>query len=253
MEESTAMAYPRLKRAPIVEGLLHFQVKSRPDISIEDVARFTSAVKQQYPIQKDLRTFQAAFKMDEGEMSSKTIASEHIGYRLERSQPPFVLIAQRSEIGISRLAPYETWEQLIAEARPLWDTYRNICGPEAVTRIATRFINRVELPMEGLDFDHYLAAPASLPKGLPELISSFFVRTVVTDPKSGSSIAVSQILEAPNLEKNRVPILIDIDVYKVVDFAPDSDEIWKLFDTMRDLKNCAFFGCLTSKALEMFE
>lgn len=247
------MTYPRLERAPIVEALLHFKVKPRPDISMEDVTRFTSAVKQQYPIQKDLRSFQAALQINEGEMASKAVASEHIGYRLERAQPPFVLLVQRDELAVSRLAPYETWEQLIAEARPLLNTYRNTCGAEAITRVATRYINRVELPIEGLDFDHYLAAPARIPRGLPELVSSFFFRTVVTDPDSGASIAVSQILEAPNLEKNRVPVLIDIDVYKVVDFAPDSDDPWKLLDTMRDLKNCAFFGSLTPKALEMFK
>jgi len=247
------MTFPHLNKAPIVEGLVHLKVKSRPDISMEDVARFASAVRQKYPTQKDFRTFQAAFKLGEGEMSPKAVASEHIGYRLERSQPPFVLLVQRGEIGISRLAPYETWEQLIAEARPLWNEYRSICGPEAVTRVATRYINRVELPIEGLDFDLYLAAPASIPKGLPELVSSFVVRTVVGDPESGSSIAVSQILEAPNVETNRVPVLIDIDVFKVVDYSPDSEEIWKLLDTMRELKNRAFFGCLTQKALEMFK
>ena len=247
------MVCPRLKKAPIVEGLLHFKVKSRPDVSMEDVARFTSAVKEQYPTSKDLRHIQATVNMDEGEMPSKKIASEHIGYRLERSQPPFVLMVQRGEIGISRLAPYETWEQLIAEAHPLWDSYRSISGPEAVTRVATRYINRIELPIEGLDFEDYLAAPPRIPRGLPDIVSNFVIRTVVTDPKSGSSIAVSQILEPPNFDKNRLPVLIDIDVYKVVDFAADSHEIWTLLDTMRDLKNCAFFGCLTPKALEMFE
>jgi len=247
------MAYPRLAKAPIVEGLIHFKAKSRPGISMEDVERFASSVRQQYPTRKDLRKIHAAFNVNEDGLSSKDVAAEHIGYRLERTQPPFVLMVQLDELAVSRLAPYETWEQLVGEARPLWDAYRNACGVEAITRVATRYINRIELPIEGLDFEDYLAAPVRIPKGLPELVSSFFVRTVVDDPDSGASIAVSQVLEAPNFEKNRVPVLIDIDVYKVVNFPPDSGDPWNLLDTMRELKNCAFYGSLTAKAMEMFK
>jgi uncharacterized protein (TIGR04255 family) len=109
------------------------------------------------------------------------------------------------------------------------------------------------LPIENLDFEHYLAISPRLPKGIPEVLSNFLVKTIVEDEDSGASISISQVLEAPIAEKNRVPVLIDIDVYKTVDFSPDSDEYWQLLDKMRDLKNRAFFGCLTEKALEGFK
>jgi uncharacterized protein (TIGR04255 family) len=247
------MPFPHLPRAPIVEGVVQFHVKPSSKANLERLAEYKTALKETYPVQKDIRLMHAEIQMKGTEVAQRVISSNVLGYRLERTQPAFVVIARLDSLAVSKLAPYETWEKLIEEARPLWKKYLELQAPEAITRVATRYINRIELPIENLDFEHYLAISPRLPKGIPEVLSNFLVKTIVEDEDSGASISISQVLEAPIAEKNRVPVLIDIDVYKTVDFSPDSDEYWQLLDKMRDLKNRAFFGCLTEKALEGFK
>lgn len=247
------MPFPHLSRAPIVEGVIQLNVKPPPKANLDRLVDFKGALKEAYPVQKDVRMMHAEIQVKDAEVAQRIISSNVLGYRLERAQPPYVVIARLDGLSVSKLPPYETWEKLIEEAKPLWKKYLELYSPEAVTRVATRYINRIELPLENLDFEHYLAAPPRLPKGIPEVLSNFLVKTIVEDEELGASISISQVLEAPIAEKNRVPILIDIDVYKTVDLSTQSDECWQLLDKMRDLKNRAFFGCLTDKALEGYK
>jgi uncharacterized protein (TIGR04255 family) len=247
------MTYPHLSRAPIVEGLVDIQVKPRPDWSVELLAPFTVKLRDSYPEVKALQEFQAAFKLEQGKSPAPIMESKPAGYRLERRSPPFVILARREGFTFSRLKPYDTWGNLVEEARSLWKEYCSVCKPEATTRVATRYINRIELPIDGLDFDDYLTAAPKVPKRLPQVLGHFFSRIIVPDPGSGADIAVSQVLEAPDPATRKLPVLIDIDVYKEVELSIDSQDLWSLLTKMRELKNCAFFDSLTPKALELFK
>lgn len=242
------MTYPNLAKAPIIEGLIDIQVKQPPRLSLADLGKFVEAVKPNYSVVKNLSHIHAHVK---GEV--ETIGREHVGFRLERQDPPFVIHARLNELLVSRLRPYDRWENLASEARRLWDQYCAVCTPEVITRLATRFVNQVDLPLEGLDFDDYLTTSPSIPKVLPQVLEGFFTRIVVPDDESGSHIAISQAVDAPNPNNRTVPVLIDIDVYKEVSFPIDSAEAWDLLDKMRELKNRAFFNSVTEKALELFK
>lgn len=248
---SMKSVYPNLTKAPITEGLVNLQVKPRADLTLKDLAGLRDLLKDQYPESKDLRTIRTDVRITADQAASQSVATELVGYRLERSDKPFVLLLATNGLTVSRLRPYDKWEDLVAEARPIWERYLDICKPETVIRVATRYINRIELPAKQLDFDDYLAAPPRIPKGLPETLNDFLVRLVIPDKASGSDMAILQSLQGVNVDADQVQVLIDIDVYKMVDFQPASEDIWKLLDIMRDLKNRAFFGAITGKTLEL--
>jgi uncharacterized protein (TIGR04255 family) len=246
------MTFPHLPNAPIVEGLIHLRTKPRKGLSLEDLQVFGDKIQSNYPTAKPLQHFEAGLQIGPDSKPIQSLRSSQVGYRFERATPPFVIHAQIDELLISRLRPYDTWENLFSEARVQWSHYSEVCKPEAITRIATRFINRIDLPTDKLDFDDYLAAPPSIPKGLPSIFEHFLTRIVVPDETSGCHIAISQALDSPNPQTRTVPVLIDIDVYKEVELAIDSSVLWETLSRMRDLKNRAFFDSVTPKALELF-
>lgn len=63
---------------------------------------------------------------------------------------------------------------------------------------------------------------------------------------------MSQMLDAANPQTRTLPVIIDIDVFKETDLAPDSDELWRFLGMMRKVKNQAFFDSVTPKCLELF-
>lgn len=246
------MTFPHLPRAPIVEGLIDIQTRPAPGIAVSDLVRFGEKIRSSYPTTKDIREFHAQLAVAPDQTPSQSVIANHVGYRHERQEPPFVVHVRPNELLVSRLKPYDRWESLLGEAKVMWEIYCTVCKPEAITRIATRFINRIELPKEGLDFDDYLAAPPIIPKGLPQTFEGFLARIVMPHAETGSHIAMSQILEAGNPQAPTVPVIIDIDVFKETDLAVDADALWQILAKMRDVKNQAFFDSVTPKCLELF-
>jgi uncharacterized protein (TIGR04255 family) len=247
------MSYPNLRNAPIIEGLIQIQVKPHQGINIEDVRAFAERVKEKYLIVGELRDLRAQFVFNQSEATSQPVAAMHVGYRMERNAPHFVVHARTGELLVSRLKPYDRWEELLSETQYLWSTYVEVCKPELVTRLATRFINQLPLPLKDLDLDHYLSAPALIPHKLPQVFEQFLTRVVVPDSETGIHIAISQASGEVNSQSETLPILLDIDVYKAeLEFEVASDKIWDMLGKMRDIKNRAFFGSVTEKAIKLF-
>lgn len=246
------MPHPQLNKAPIVEGLVNIQIRPIVDFASPALSQLRDALKSSYSKSADL--FHAEFKiMEPGKIPQPSFAPMRAGYRLEKQTPPFVLLLQTNGLTVSRLAPYTNWGELIGEARPLWEKYVEMCKPETVTRVATRYINRVELPIAGLDFNDYLTAGPKVPNGIPDVVGQFLNRIIVPDAATGADIAVTQVIESVNAQTGKVGLMIDIDAYKEVDFRPEADDTWQLLDSLRDLKNRAFFGSLTQKAMDLFQ
>lgn len=247
------MDFPHLPKAPIVEGLIAIQTRLGSEISVSQLVQLAEKIKPSYPTVKELREFQAQVAVAPAQATAQSFAPTHVGYRYERATPPFVVHVRPNELLVSRLRPYDRWENLISETKSLWTEYCAVCKPEAVTRIATRFINKIELPLEGLDFDEYLAAAPIIPKGLPQTFEGFLTRIVVPHAETGAHISMSQMLEAANPQTRKLPVLIDIDVFKELDLPADSPALWEILGKMRDVKNHAFFDSVTAKCLELFK
>lgn len=245
--------YPNLRNAPIVEGLIQIQVKPHQGVNPNDVRAFADRLKDTYVIAGELRDIRAQLVFTQDLTESKPIPAAHVGYRLERESPRFVVHARTTELLVSRLKPYDTWEELLSETQRLWRIYSEVCKPELVTRLATRFVNQLDLPLKALDLDDYLSAPAAIPEKLPQVFAQFLTRVVVPDDETGTHIALSQASGTPNPGSETLPIILDIDVYRAdLDFELASEKIWALLGKMRDIKNKAFFGSVTEKAIQLF-
>ena len=248
------VAIQHLNNAPVVEGLVDFRVRPSDGIQFSSLEPLWEAVKPQYPVRRESKRFQTSIQIKDDTEIQQAVASEIIGYRFEKTDGKSIIQVQLDGFSFSRLAPYDSWDALVSEARTFWAEYRRTVKPARITRVATRFINRIELPFKGeVDFDDYLTVPPSPPDGLAQNLGEFLTRIVVTDPKTGASVVLIQALEPFNPQNNTLPILIDVDVFKIVEMEPDGEDYWKLLASLRELKNQAFFSSITSKTLELIK
>jgi uncharacterized protein (TIGR04255 family) len=98
--------------------------------------------------------------------------------------------------------------------------------------------------------DEYFTASIKVPDSLPQDVQSYLLRTVLTFEGVGNAI----VTQAPHPigESKTVSVFLDIDVFRVVDLAPDDDQVWSIFVSLREVKNRIFKAYLTPKAMEMF-
>lgn len=244
--------FPHLNNAPIVEGLIDIRVRARKGLDPGGLLEIHNRLKSQYPNVKPIHQVTAYLEVKGQEASQQSLSRRESGYRIESADGRNVIQSQVEGFTFSRLKPYETWDALLEGAKVAWAHYSDVARPDAIVRVATRFINRVEIPLPVGQIAEYFAAPPTIPTGLPPFVSEYFSRVVIGEPETEATVILTQALEPAGGGNNVLSCIVDIDVFKDVSLRPDSPDCWNLLTLFRSLKNRAFFASVTPKTLELF-
>ncbi|HHT9111297.1 MAG TPA: TIGR04255 family protein [Candidatus Brocadiaceae bacterium] len=242
--------YPILSKAPIAEALIDIRVKARENLKVEQFDSICNSISREYPVKKTRSKLEGRLEFKKGE-SPLSAATETIdGYIFTSADQKQIFQARLDGFTFNRLKPYETWERFRDEARRLWGKYREVTSPE-ITRVALRYINKMEFPLPVKDFGNYLAAPPTVPAGLSQGVSSFLTRVVIHEPEIGAAGIITQALEQI-INPNVLTIILDIDVFKQKSEGITEEEAWQTLEKLRHFKNKIFFESITEKARELF-
>lgn len=246
--------FPRLAHAPIAEAVI--EMRARAEVPWEE-----SAVRERlvpllsaYPKIESQREFEHALQVGPGQETVQT--HRDLGWKgLRCESADHVHIAQFNRDGFvfSRLRPYDHWEQFDGEAISLWNVHRDIAQPSAIQRLGLRFINRIELPLDGPRPDDYLHMSVEVLKGLPLSRAGFFHRDVLGVPGYPYIVTIVRTVQPIQVASSKgFGLLLDIDVFSTEPFDLRDDLLTQRLTEMRWLKNKAFFGSITEQALESF-
>jgi uncharacterized protein (TIGR04255 family) len=194
--------------------------------------------------------FALEVELSTGDPPNSASSQTEIGYQLWSSDRTRVVQARQNGFSISHLKPYSQWSKLRADAEKLWPLFA--AGADLhVTRCAVRFINRIGLPLEGLELGHYLKLFPAISPELPQTPLGLFMR--IAWQVEGAEAVVTEAFDKADLATNTLPFILDIDASQACSCARDSDILWKDLDKLRDIKNDIFFGCLTEKAKDLLQ
>ena len=245
-----------LAHAPITEALIDFRVVPSGGLELTRVRRLADDLNDIYEAQGQLLEMQAQLSIAPpgGPQSEPKTFTRERGIRLRsRKDPSFILQIRPNGFTMSRLEPYQNWEHLLRETKSLWQRYADVTKASQVTRIATRFINNLKLPMQdGQGFEAYLTKPPDVPPEMPQGVLGFMQRIVIVDPVHDVKANIIQLLQEGVAAPDHVPIILDIDVYKTVRMSIDDPTIWESMTRLRVFKNEIFFASLTEPAVELF-
>lgn len=249
------MSEPRhLTNAPIREAVIDIQVT--PSVSLDALKEIAVRLKDRPHKQEEM--WQSSIEINVGGVGEVNTNADRnpIGYRFTFSNHPYVILCQVKGFTFSHLPPYGNWEKMSAIAKELWEIYLEVAKPQAVSRIAVRYINSLPIPLPIADFADYLNVPPIVPEGLPQSLASFLQRFVMVDSSTDTETVavVTQVLEALT-QSSKVTILLDIDASKTypLGFASGTTPIWAVLEELHNFKNRVFFKYLTEKTIRMFE
>ncbi|RJQ20826.1 MAG: TIGR04255 family protein [Nitrospiraceae bacterium] len=243
--------YPILSKAPITEAVIDIRVKIREDLRLEQIDSIYNAVSGQYPDKKERYKWEGKLEFKKGSPLLSNAAEAIDGYMFYSANQKQILQTRLDGFTFSRLKPYETWESFRDEAHRLWQLYRDIVSPE-ITRVALRYINKMDFPLPVSDFGVYLTAAPIVPKGLPQGVSSFLTRTVIHEPEIDAAAIITQSLEQV-VNPGILPIIVDIDAFRQKSEGISEEDAWETFERLRHFKNRIFFNSITEKAKEIFQ
>lgn len=245
--------YPTLSNAPIVEALIDIKYSTKDVTSFEFFDELYSEIKERYSVKQENKEFSVEFAIDPESGTRQSVSEKLIGYRYDWPERKFVLQLARGGFTLSKLAPYETWDELRNEAEYLWGLLRGKIADIKVIRTAVRYINRIEIFEKYTDFEEYLTAGPRVPAALPQSLKEFLTRNVIPFPDKSAIGVVSQALDVANSTPDKATLILDIDVFKSGEHPSNIEEFWSSFESLRGLKNKVFFSSLTPRTLELFK
>ncbi|OCQ92495.1 TIGR04255 family protein [Nostoc sp. MBR 210] len=235
-------------RAPITEALIDIQVQLPQEVKLDVLAQVYSSIQSEYPNFEEMLIFQG--QMIAGASVGATASQSQIGYRAFSKEQKQILQVRLDGFTFSRLAPYDCWQTFRDEAKRLWSIYQSLTNPAAITRLAVRYINRLDIPLPVSDLNNYLRTFPEVSSDLPQGLSGYFMQLQIPQEKLATMLVLNQALVPPPTP-NFISILLDLDLFLERDIPQNEIELWEIVEQMHEQKNKAFEACITEHTREL--
>ncbi len=243
--------FETFRNAPIIEALIDVRTQLAPSITLADLEALHDSIKTQYPEKQKRMTWEGSFQLRPEKEPLATSRSQVVGYLFKGTDALQAVQFRLDGFSLSRLRPYTRWDDVYREAKRLWNIFRANAKPDRVNRLATRYINSIEIPSKQFDYGDYFTAAPKVPSQLPQSISHFITRLVIPFPdREAAAIVMQTPIDKPDPLKSA--ILLDIDVFKEVNLAPDDAKVDDIFAILREIKNRVFFSSITEPTKGLF-
>jgi uncharacterized protein (TIGR04255 family) len=239
-----------LRNAPIVEALIDVRVEVRPGFRGEEFRAVGGRLAADYPKIEERAgvTLQLAFG---GPQPTQQVQQHGLsGVFLHSADGKNVAQFRTDGFTLNRLEPYTSWDELLPEALRLFEIYVSVAKPRLVTRVATRYINRLQLPNAAMQ--EFLTSP---PRGVPGtqgILAGFLEVSQVEEP-TGEKVNFTQASDGNPATQSARAVAIDIDCYREDSFEPSVHAVREQLQRLHALKNRVFFGALTEAALRPYQ
>jgi len=240
----------RYPNAPITEAIIDLRVKFVDGSDRALLKLDGDSDLPDYPKRDEI--FEAVGQMAVGPRGgSASVQPTPIGWKFTSADQKQILQSRFNGFTFSRLAPYDRWNPFRDEARRLWDLYRKRVRPEAVVRVAVRYINRIDLPGDSVDLKDYFRTSPEIAPDLPQQLEGYFMQLRLPYPDVSGYCLINQTIVPPARE-NVVSVVLDIDLFRSLDLPQDEDGIWNVFETLHEAKNNIFESCITDSTRRLF-
>lgn len=243
------------RNVPVVEALLDIKTTLPESVDLNTLQKFQDKFRDSYPNKETKVEWKAAFqiKQNESPVISNTPPSE-VGFIFNPPDKSRLVQARFDGFTFNQLKPYTSWEEFSTEAKTLWEHYVEITNPINITRIAVRYINRIEIPLPIKTLDDYLNTRPVISAGIPQTIEDFFMRITIapTEEKPFTAI-ITEAIDNSKANPKILPLILDIDVFKLTNMTPTDKEIWNIFEEIRLFKNEIFINSITDETKKLFK
>ncbi len=239
---------------PITEAIIDLRVVPCPNLSLGTLKQLSEESDKEYPNIKPMIEATGTIHVEPGVGTSASAKHKQTGYRATSTDGKYVCQRQLEGFTFSRLAPYKGWKSFRNLAKTMWNAYR-IVAPQSVTRIAARYINRIDIPIptngQPIELKDYFRTGPEISPELPQAISGFFMQVHLPQDDISAQVIINQaIVPPPN--PDIISVILDIDLFRDHSL-PDSEEaIWNHIEEFHDRKNSLFESCITDSTRGLF-
>lgn len=242
------------KTPPITEAIFDIRTELPKETDVNFLLPFQDQIKDRFPTRRARHAYEAKFQFSphSSPEAIQPLATVD-GYLFLSPDGKKIVQARLDGFTFNKLKPYSRWEDFSEEAIGLWNHYVEIAKPTTITRLALRYINRIELPFPINDFKEYILTIPEIAPNLPAGLSGLFTRLILPNPKIGATAIITETLDDKNESPNTLGFIFDIDVFRNLRIEPNLDKVRTIMNDLRNYKNEIFLNSLTKKTKELFK
>ncbi|WP_133649650.1 TIGR04255 family protein [Paraburkholderia flava] len=255
------MQHKRYAKPPIVEAVIDLQTRTNHQPSLDRLTKFRESVVERFPIASPLASMTFVLPVPGQALGQAPVvptdfANQQVGFRLATSDNSRVLQVQHLGFSFSHLSLYTCWEDFAGEALDLWNRYVEICEPESVVRVATRFINKIRIPEERFELEDYFKLYPTFPREVNDVITGVFMQLrqpLLTVPRALATLNFSDTVENAGTPAAHSAFVLDFDLATEGAWGPSDGETWSVLEEFRRVKNTYFESAITDKCRSLFQ
>jgi uncharacterized protein (TIGR04255 family) len=236
-------------KAPIKEAIIDIRIEDSPSLTVANFEKAEVSPPRGYAERRKVMIGHLQGRLEAGVLTA-TAKQDQVGYAFVGAEGKHVVQFGVNGFTFSRLAPYQTWEQLRNEAKTLWESYRQIVGALPVVRVGLRYVNQLDLPMPIRDFRDFIRFYPEVSADLSQDLAGFFLQVQVPQEDLGAMLILNEAMVPPS-GPGVVSVVLDIDVFKQGLKLESDGEVWSILEAFRLKKNLVFEGCITNRTREL--
>jgi uncharacterized protein (TIGR04255 family) len=258
-------------RSPIVEAILSFEVPYLDDLTVS-AGYFHDAIHPGYPTREVLSPADAAAIFPQGRIRAMKVpilsgrdgtvhrklrettavyGADARGYSFRSEDGLQVVRVTRRGLSFHRLKPYLDWGHFESAVQFVWREFVSYFGPEYVSRLRVRYLNRIEVPHSFARLEEFLRLYPSVPDPIDTGLSGYLMRLVLQDESVPAVAHITHAVEA-DLALPYIPMIFDIDVRREGELSTAGPTLWEAIHAMREYKDRLFFESITEDMKELF-
>lgn len=240
-----------LSQAPIREATLDIRFPLAGQERIEDLRDLLPSIDT-FEQLHELRPTSASFRVTvDGPPEGHVEHGDVFGYRGTSEDGLWVAQCRLDGLTLSRLAPYQDWEEISQRGRRYTEALLGLLAPPRVDRLALRYVNHFRLPHPAQLADYFVGLP-QYPDNLPQFVSNLLTRATLHDPVRDFTAHVTRSL-VDDLDSEKFGFILDIDAFQTTEFPSSVETLWETFEKLRVFKNEIFFGLITELNAELHD
>lgn len=242
------------KKAPIKEAVIDLRASLPKEISLDKLSNIGPIVSDNFPKIEPFYRGIGALHYQPGESFQVDTTEQQVGFWFRSEDNLQTFQATLEGFAFNRLAPYVSWEVFRGDAKRLWEVYKEVCKPTEVTRVALRYINQINIPVDQLiELKDYLrTVPEVSPNMAQSALQTYFMQLQIPQSDLDCMLIINEAIAQPT-NPDFVTIIFDLDLFRHVVLDSNSEEIWQFLDKLRDRKNEVFEASITDKTRELID
>ncbi len=242
------MVKKKYLKAPIVEAVI--EMRWQDDVPTAELEKIQKKLFSDYPIVENEVTFAVNVVGESASVSHKPT-----GRKLKSLDGLNIVLLRPNATGFVRLAPYEGWEEFSKTVKVAWKIVKKIIGHQKLTRIATRYVNRLDIPFPDqktiVNFDEYLTVGVDCPK---ESFPSLENYQVQLNAKFGEGfVGTIRTGTGEPMLIGHTAIILDVDMSIETSVPQNEKALWLGLERLREMKNKTFEASITDKSRALFK